>query len=251
MNNGAWDFPANTKGYTPSAIVEFVTHRVELRYGFSLVPEVANGMVMNWNINKAGSHTLEYSQHYNLAGKNGTLRILSFFTTTDMGNYNESVALNPTLPDLVATRKYGRVKYGFGINAEQSVNKNMGVFFRTSWNDGNNETWVFTEVDRSVSFGISSNGSAWKRQDDILGLAFVISGISAPHRNYLKAGGYGFMLGDSNLNYSLENLTELYYSLVISKNIILSGAYQFIKNPGYNKDRGPVNVFSIRVHTII
>ena len=251
MSNGAWDFPANTRGYTPSIILEYVTPGRELRYGFSLVPREANGMAMNWQISKAGSQTLEYTRHYNLAGKNGTFRILSFFTTTDMGNYNRSIIINPSAPDVIATRKYGRTKYGFGINAEQSISESLGAFFRAGWNDGNNETWAFSEIDRSLSFGISSNGRKWNRQNDILGIAYVISGISGPHRNYLKAGGNGFMLGDGNLNYSLENLAEIYYTFELSKSIYLSGACQVIMNPGYNKDRGPVNVFSIRIHTII
>jgi high affinity Mn2+ porin len=208
-------------------------------------------MAMNWGISKAGSHTLEYTRHYTLAGGKGTFRMLSYFTTTDMGNYNQSIILNPSAPDVIATRKYGRTKYGFGINAEQSISESLGAFFRAGWNDGNNETWAFSEIDRSLSFGISSNGRKWNRQNDILGLAYVISGISVPHRNYLKAGGNGFMLGDGNLNYSLENLAEIYYTFELSKNIYLSGACQVIMNPGYNKDRGPVNVFSIRIHTII
>ncbi len=251
MSNGAWDYPANTKGYTPSVVLEFVTPKHELRYGFSLAPKTANGMVMNWNIKEASSQTLEYTHHYTLDGKSGTLRVLTFFTTANMGNYNQSIALNPSAPDIIAVRKYGNTKYGFGINADQSINKDMGVFFRASWNDGNNETWFFTEIDHSVSFGISSNGNKWRRQNDIVGLAFVTSGLSAPHRNYLKAGGKGFMLGDGNLNYSREHLVEAYYSMALLKYLFVSGAYQFVINPGYNKDRGPVNVFSIRVHTII
>lgn len=251
MSNGAWDFPANTKGYTPSLVAEYVTSKHELRYGFSLVPTTANGMVMNWNINKAGSHTLEYTYNYSIDGKKGAVRLLSFFTTAHMGNYNQSLVLNPAAPDILATEKQGRTKYGFGINCEQEIIPGMGTFFRASWNDGKNETWVFTEIDRSVSIGISADGNHWNRQNDNLGLAFVLSGLSSPHRNYLKAGGMGFELGDGNLNYALENLIELYYSLAPIKNIYLSGAYQFINNPGYNKDRGPVNVFSIRVHLLI
>jgi len=250
MSNGAWDFPANTKGYTPSFLLEYVTPKHELRYGFSLVPTEPNGMLMNWNINKSASQTLEYTYNYTLEGKKGAVRILSFFTSTSMGNYNQSVALNPTAPDLFVTEKYGHTKYGFGISSEQELTKNVGAFFRASWNDGKNETWVFTEIDHSVSMGISSNGNQWNRKNDNIGLAYVVSGLSAPHRNYLHAGGYGFELGDGNLNYALENLIELYYSMCLTNNIYASGAYQFIYNPGYNKDRGPVNVFSIRVHLV-
>lgn len=251
MSNGAWDYPANTKGYTPSFILEYVTPKHELRYAFSLVPTKPNGMVMNWNLNEAGSHSLEYTYNYTLAGKKGAFRLLTFFTTANMGNYNQSIALNPTAPDISTTGKSGRTKYGFGLNCEQEINKELGVFLRASWNDGNNETWIFTEIDHSLSYGMSLNGNRWNRQNDIIGLAFVVSGLSAPHRNYLKAGGMGFELGDGNLNYGLEQLSEIYYSMELTKYLFISGTYQFILNPGYNKDRGPVNVFSIRVHVII
>lgn len=171
MSNGAWDFPANTKGYTPSIVLEYVTQRHQLRYGFSIVPTKPNGMEMNWNIRKAGSHTLEYTYNYAIDGHNGSLRLLSFFTTANMGNYTQSIALNPFSPELPTTEKYGRTKYGFGINCEQEINKELGGFLRASWNDGKNETWIFTEIDRSVSFGLVSNVNRWNRKRDNIGLA--------------------------------------------------------------------------------
>ena len=251
MSNGAWDFPANTKGYTPSFVFEYVTPKHELRYGFSLVPTQPNGMVMNWNINRAGSHTLEYTYNYTIAGKKGALRLLSFITSANMGNYNQSITLNPTAPDRFVSENNGRIKYGFGINYEQEINKEIGGFLRASWNDGNNETWVFTEIDRSISIGMSLNGNRWNRQNDNIGIAHVVSGISTPHRKYLQAGGMGFELGDGNLNYTLEQLTEIYYSMELTRYLFISGTYQFVQDPGYNKDRGPVNVFSVRVHVVI
>ena len=249
MSSGAWDFPANTRGYTPSFVLEWVTPRNELRYGFSLVATTPNGMEMNWNIREAGSHTIEYTHNYTLDGRTGAIRFVSFLNTANMGNYNQSLALAPTSPDLFKTEKAGRTKYGFGINSEQELNNYLGMFFRASWNDGRNETWAFTEIDRSVSLGFSANGSKWNRKNDQAGLACVISGISEPHRNYLMAGGKGFELGDGALNYGLEKLVETYYSMELINNLYVSGAYQFIVNPGYNKDRGPVNVLSIMVHT--
>ena len=251
MNNGAWDFPANTRGYTPSLVLEFVTPKNELRYGFSLVPTSPNGMLMNWNINEAGSNTLEYTRNYSLSGRKGALRLVLFYTIANMGNYNESLTLNPASPDLFATEKKGNTKYGFGVNTEQAINDCMGAFLRASWNDGRNETWAFTEIDRSVSMGITSNGSHWNRPNDHLGMAFVTSGLSEPHRRYLQAGGKGFELGDGNLSYAWENLAEIYYSMELIKSLYISGSYQFILNPGYNTDRGPVNVFSVRAHLII
>jgi len=248
MSNGAWDFPANTRGYTPSIVLQWVSPRNELRYGFSLLPKVANGMAMNWDISRAGSQTLEYTRNYSISGQKGAVRLVSYVNICNMGNYNESIALNPIAPEIIATRKYSRIKYGFGMNAEQTIWNNLGVFLRVGWNDGNNETWVFTEMDRSASLGLTTDGNCWKRPKDNIGLAHVVSGLSTPHINYLKAGGNGFELGDGNLNYSLENLTEFYYSFRMSENITLTGTYQHIINPGYNKDRGPVDVFSVRVH---
>ncbi len=252
MANGAWDYPANTRGYTPSIVVEYVTPKHELRYAVSLMPLEANGNNMDWKINRSNSHSLEYTRRHSLIGRPGAIRVLSYFTSTHMGNYNQSIVLSPSMPDITSTRKYGHVKYGFGINAEQAFTTNAGIFLRAGWNDGNNETWAFTEIDRTLSCGISSSGSQWKRPGDNVGIAYVISGISGPHSNYLKAGGKGFMLGDGYLSYGHEQLAELYYSAELRKgSLYLSGTYQFLINPGYNKDRGPVHVFSIRLHARI
>jgi high affinity Mn2+ porin len=253
MDNGAWDYPANTHGYTPGIVLEYVSPKYELRYDFSLVPLTANGNDMNWNIIKAGSHILEYTLRYKIKNQPGTIRVLGFFTTTDMGNYRESIALSPQNPDIESTRKYGNTKFGFGINAEQNFSDDMGCFLRAGWNDGNNESWMFTEIDHSLSAGVSLTGHRWRRENDNLGLAYVISGISDAHSNYLRAGGKGFMLGDGNLNYAPEHLTELFYSAELVKDhIYLTGAYQLLINPGYNLDRrGPVHIFSLRLHARI
>jgi high affinity Mn2+ porin len=248
MNNGAWDYPANTRGYTPSAVLEYITPVHQLRYGFSLISTIPNGMKMNWDISRAGSHTLEYTYNYHIAGEEGTTRILSYLMTGNMGNYLQSITLSPDAPVIDETRKYGRIKYGFGISSDQVLSNDLGCFLRAGWNDGREETWEFTEIDRTLSFGLSLKGSTWNRQNDNIGLAYVISGLSPSHRKYLKSGGYGFELGDGNLNYAMENLAELYYSFSLSKEITVSGEYQFLNNPGYNKDRGPVNIFSVRVH---
>jgi high affinity Mn2+ porin len=253
MDAGAWDYPADTRGYTPSVVIEYVSPQNELRYGFALMPKVANGYNMNWNIAKASGQMLEYTHRYKIKNKDGAFRILGFFNTANMGNYLQSIALNPTAPNIESTRKYGNTKYGFSINAEQALTNNLGCFLRGSWNDGNNETWVFTEIDHSISAGLSLTGTSWKRNNDNIGLAYVTSGISKAHREYLADGGYGFMLGDGKLNYGWEHLTELYYSAELVKNkMYLTGAYQFLLNPGYNLDRqGPVNIFSVRLHVKI
>lgn len=253
MNNGAWDYPADTRGYTPSAILEYVSPEHELRYGFSLSGTTANGAVMEWDVSKARSQTLEYTHRHLLADQMGAIRVLGFYNVANMGNYRQSIAAvagTSVKPDIDNVHKVGNSKYGFAVNAEQNFSKSLGGFVRASWNDGQNETWAFTEIDRSVSAGLCLTGEKWNRLGDNVGLAHVISGLSDAHREYLKAGGKGFMLGDGNLNYGLEQLTELYYNCELVKNAIyLTGAYQLLFNPGYNKDRqGPVNVFSVRLH---
>lgn len=253
MDNGAWDYPANTRGYTPSVVVEYITPHYEWRYGLSLVPLVANGPDMNWNIAKASSQSLEYTHRHKVRNREGAIRILGFFTTTNMGDYRESIKLNPQNPSIESTRKYGNTKFGFTLNAEQDLTDQLGCFFRAGWNNGVHETWAFTEIDRTISAGLSLTGEQWKRKNDHIGLAYVRSGISKPHREYLAAGGKGFMLGDGALNYAWEQLAELYYSAELSGNkIFLTGTYQFLTNPGYNHDRkGPVNVLSVRLHVTI
>jgi len=250
MDNGAWDYAANTRGYTPSIVLEYVTPTDEIRYGISLVPKEANGNDMNWEVKKASSQALEYTHRYKIKGKDGAIRLLAFYTTTNLGNYEQSIALNPTNPDIDATGTYGNYKYGFTLNAEQDFNRYLGGFFRAGWNNGKTETWMFTEIDRTVSAGLVLNGQLWKRNGDNVGLAYICSGISKEHQDYLAAGGSGFMLGEGNLNYAPEQLAELYYAAELVKNqIYLTGAYQLVVNPGYNADRqGPVNVFSVRLH---
>lgn len=250
MSNGAWDYPANTRGYIPSIVLEYVTPKDELRFAVSLLPAVANGLSLNWNASKANSATLEYTRNYSFMGKKGAVRLLGFLTSGKMGNYRDAIALNPTAPVIEDVQHYGNKKYGFGLNAEQEINDFLGCFFRASWNDGKTQTWAFTEIDKSISLGLSANGNKWNRADDTAGLAIVASGISNPHRDYLAAGGYGFMLGDGKLNYRTESVTEFYYTAKLSKNdLYFTGGYQFLLNPGYNRDRnGLINVFSLRLH---
>lgn len=253
MANGAWDYPANTRGYTPSAVFEYVTPNNHWRYALSLMPKTANGLEMNWDIPNSYSNSLEYTHLFKMKGREGAIRFLGFFTSTKMGNYKESLEQNPLNPVIENTRAYGRTKYGFGINFEQKLNDDLGCFFRASWDDGNNEIWAFTQIDNSISGGLLLTGNKWKRPNDNLGLAIVSSGISKPHQEYINAGGTDFMLGDGKLNYAREYLSECYYSAELVKDhTYLSAGYQMLLNPGFNKDRqGPVHIFSIRVHTRI
>lgn len=249
MDNGAWDYPANTRGYVLGATAELGQPTWTLRFAFTMVTTQANESVWDQKIGKANTQTLEFEKHYAIDGQKGTVRILTFLNNGKFGNYREAIDQNPAAPDVDSTQHYGRHKYGFGISADQYLTKDFGVFAKASYNDGHTETWFFTEIDRSLSFGGVLKGSSWKRPDDEIGLAFVANGLSADHKDYLAAGGYGFLIGDGKLNYSPEMIAELYYKInAYQKKFWLSPDYQFILHPAYNADRGPVNVFGIRAH---
>jgi high affinity Mn2+ porin len=249
MDNGAWDYPANTRGYVLGATAELGQPGWTLRFAFTMVTTQANMSVWDQKVGKANTQTLEFEKRYTLSGQKGTVRILTFLNNGKFGNYRDAIAQNPSSPEVDSTHAYGRHKYGFGISADQYLTKDFGVFAKVSYNDGHNQTWFFTEIDRSISFGAVLKGSSWKRADDELGLAFVGNGLSHDHRDYLAAGGYGFLIGDGKLNYSPEMVAELYYKVnAYQKKIWLSPNYQFILHPAYNADRGPVNVFGLRAH---
>jgi len=247
MSTGAWDYPANTRGYTVGVVAEYVTPAFALRAASTLVPAEANGPVLEKNYGRSHSETVELTRTTTLRGRPGAVRLLGFLTHAHMGDYRLAIE-RPDL-DLTATRAQGRTKYGGSLNIEQALTDQVGVFARASLNDGRHETWAFTEIDHSVSVGTSSAGSRWQRPNDRLGLAFVGNGISQPHRDFLAAGGHGFIIGDGYLKYAPELIGELYYSFNIPKYYVtLSPDYQFVINPGYNRDRGPVHVVGLRAH---
>ncbi|HEY0432501.1 MAG TPA: carbohydrate porin, partial [Chitinophagaceae bacterium] len=177
------------------------------------------------------------------------LRAMFFFNDANMGSYKTAIT-STGQPDIKVSRVFGRKKFGAGINYDQELNDWLGLFGRAGWNDGKNETWAFTEIDRTVSAGLSLDGARWNRKEDVAAVALVVNGLSADHRNYLERGGSGFIIGDGRLNYSPEAIGEFYYRLkppAIPLWFTLD--YQFALHPGYNKDRGPVNILSVRVHT--
>ena len=254
MSAGGWDYPANVRGYTVGAVVEYVQPGLALRAGVSSMPTDANGPTLDFHYGKAQAITAEVTKSYAVNGHPGAVRLLGFRNQAAMGSYNlavRNVAGLGTVPDVTAARAERRTKYGFVINAEQEISPNVGLFGRFSYNDGRNETWAFTEIDRSLSLGATSTGARWKRPTDRLGAAFVANGLSGDHRNYLAAGGSGFILGDGRLDYGLEYIGEVYYSIDFPRyHAALSPDYQIIFNPGYNTSRlpGPVHVVALRVH---
>jgi high affinity Mn2+ porin len=249
MSAGAYDYAADVRGYTYSFVAEYVSTEWEARIATALLPKEANGAALDWKYSKSFSWQGEVVRKWNdQQSRNTILHLIGFFNRSHMGNYK--LALNYPVPDVTATRIYSRNKWGWVINAERQLTKTGGAFGRLSWNDGRNETWCFTEIDQSATLGYVLKGDRWKRSDDEAGIAVIANGISKDHQDYLKAGGSGFIIGDGKLNYAPELIAELYYKLQLSKGkIAISPDYQFVLNPAYNKDRGPVHVIGLRFHT--
>ena len=240
MYNGAWDYPADVRGYTVGAVQELALGRSILRTGSFLEPVTANGPKLNGHFAASRADTFEWQCNY-IEG--GTARIMSFVNQANMGTYRNAGQ------DIMATRKAGTIKYGFGLNIEQKLTANVGVFSRLGWNDGKTESWAYTEIDRTASGGISVKGGRWHRAGDVAGAAMAIHGISGDHRAYLARGGHGFIIGDGRLEHpGPEKILETYYAWRLQRLLTVSPDYQLIVNPAYNRDRGPVNVFSIRFH---
>lgn len=251
MNNGAWDYAANVRGYTLAFTAELQKGAMNYKIAAAALPTEANGAKLQTNLDKGLALNAEIVRSYTLAGHDGHVRLLGYYNTAETGNYEAAIQHPGVMgPDITLSRGQGlRHKTGFGLNADQQLNDTWCIFGRLGWNDGKNETWAFTEIDRTASLGLLANGKKWNRENDHGGIAIVANGLSKQHADYLKAGGNGFILGDSTLNYATELVGEVYYSLKPTPlPIWISGDYQFCVNPGYNADRGPVNIFSVRIH---
>ena len=257
-NSGSWDYAADTRGYTYGGVAEYDDKDWSARYGLALMPTVANGIDLDWNLRRASGQNVEFELRKSLLGslvsadRKGTVRVLSFVNHAHMGLYRDAVKAylsgENKKPDILLHEKYGAVKYGFGLNAEQELTQNLRVFTRIGWNEGQHESFAYTEVDQTVEIGGDYSGRGWSRPNDKLGLAFVSNAIKRDHQNYLRRGGLGFLLGDGNLNYAREDILEGYYNVHAWRGVYYALDTQFIEHPGYNKDRGPTLVSALRMH---
>ncbi len=249
-SSGAYDFPADLPGFTSGAVVELNRKNWAVRVGAFEVPSAPNSDTLTF---KTGGTVVEFEERHTIFDNPGKLRLGAFANSGNTGNYREALAIaaaDPTLDinDVMASIRHANLKYGFYANLEQQVAPDIGLFARASWNDGQNEILSFTDIDRSVSGGLSIKGSRWGRADDTIGIGGAINGLSAGHRDFLAAGGTGLLIGDGRLNYSPERILETYYSFKLNKWSALTFDYQFVVNPAYNADRGPVSIFSGRLH---
>jgi len=248
MANGSWDYPADTRGYTWGFSAEFYQPQWVLRSGIYLEPRSANGLELDEDIAQSHGQVLEVETRHLIQDHPGKLRFMGYLNVAGMGNYTQALQISPSAPDVTLTRQSGNKKYGFGFNAEQELSKSLGIFTRVGWNDGRTETWAFTEIDQTACIGLSVKGDSWQRPQDTFAMAELVNGLSNEHRDYLAAGGLGFIIGDGQLNYAPENIVEIYYSLHVIQALAVTLGSQEIYNPAYNRDRGPVTVWSVRVH---
>jgi hypothetical protein len=252
-NNGAWDYAADTRGYTVGGLIEYDDRAWSLRYGLFAMPTVANGIDMDWAFSRAHAQNGEFElRHSFVPERKGTERLLFYANRANMGTYREAVnaflAGADKTPNILLHEHFSALKYGFGYNAEQELTENLRVFGRFGWNEGQHESFAYTEVDQTAEAGADYVGNRWHRPADKIGLAVVSNAIKADHQNYLRLGGLGFLLGDGKLNYGRENIVESYYNWHAWRGLFYTVDVQHINNPGYNRDRGPAWVGAVRAH---
>jgi high affinity Mn2+ porin len=246
----AYDFPADLPGFTRGGVIELNRKDWAVRAGLFQVPSQPNSDILTF---KSGGAVVEFEERHQIFDRPGKVRVGAFFNRGVTGNYRGALdiaAADPLLDinDVMASIRRPRDKYGFYLNGEQEIADEIGLFGRASWNDGQNEILSFTDIDRSVSGGLSIKGGRWGRAADTIGIGGAINGLSAAHRDFLAAGGNGLLIGDGRLNYGHERILETFYAYAIDKNLTFTADYQLIVNPAYNADRGPVSIFSGRLH---
>ncbi len=252
-NNGAWDYAADTRGYTIGLMADFEDRSWGFRFVEGLMPKVANGIDLVYKPWQAHAENYEYELRRGLIPKKtGVIRVLAYTNAANMGIYRDQIILadeRGIAPDITNHPWHITRKYGFGLNLEQNLTRYLTAFARTGWSNGKTESFAYTEDDMTVSTGVGARGAWWHRKQDRAGFAFVSNAIKKDHQNYLADGGLGFLLGDGHLTYGRENIIESYYTLHVWRGIYVGPGVQRINNPGYNRDRGPVVVPSFRLHS--
>jgi len=249
--SAAWDYPADQKGYTDGIAVELNQKDWALRGGWFLEPKVANQRDLEPRFWKRFGTVAELETRHVWFGAPGKLRFLAFANRAHMGNLQQAadIAAATGAPADIAAVRRDRWKAGFAVDLEQGVTDDLGVFTRLSWNDGHTEGWAFTYIDRSATAGLSLKGASWERPRDTVGLAGAVNGLSKPHQRFFAAGGTGILAGDGTLAYAPEGIIEAYYNCQVVELLHLTLDYQFVANPAFNQDRGPVHILAARVHT--
>lgn len=249
VEGGAFDYAADSWGYTLGAAAEWSQNWWTLRGGVFRLSSVPNGKVVGFDFSQY-SVIVEAEERHQWQGHSGKVKLLAFVNRGDMGNYADAVQLGletGRAPDVSLVRHFGS-RPGFVLNAEQELTSDIGAFARASINKGSKETFEFTDINQSVAAGLSLKGDGWGRHDDTVGIAAVVNRISGAAQAYFAAGGLGVVIGDGRLNYAREEILEIYYSLHLTSHVALTMDYQHATNPAYNRDRGPISIYGVRVH---
>jgi len=252
-NNGAWDYAADTRGYTVGLTADYEDRNWGFRFAEALMPKVANGIDLVYRPWQVHAENWEYELRRGfIPRKAGVVRLLAFTNYANMGIYRDAIAnfeagLTPT-PEITDHPWHITRKYGFGVNLEQNLSRDLTAFARFGWDNGKTESFAYTEVDQTFAEGVGANGAWWHRKQDRAGIAFISNALGKEHQTYLADGGLGFLLGDGRLHYGRENIVETYYTAHVWRGIYVAPGLQHLNNPGYNRDRGPVLVPSFRAH---
>lgn len=269
----AWDFASDARGYSWGAVAELWWDDWSLRLARVTPPQEPNALPVDFRFWLYYGDALELEHDHRIFGLAGKVRLLGYHNHVDAGRFADAIAAfqanpqenaancknapalggynygstNASAPDLCWARQPND-KWGLGLYLEQYVARDIGLFFRGMWTDGQTEVDAYTSADRSLSFGALAKGTLWKRPFDVTGLAGNLSFLSAAHIAYLAMGGVDGFIGDGALNYAPEATLDVFYSVNLFKAIWLSVDYQHIANPAMNADRGPVEVFGGRFH---
>ena len=252
-NSGAYDYAADTRGYTVGATADYEDRNWGFRFAEALMPKVANGIDLVWKPWQAHAENFEYElRHGVIPKKPGVVRLLAFTNYANMGIYRVAIAQFRaglvSVPEITNHPWHITRKYGFGVNLEQNLTRYLTAFGRFGWDNGKTESFAYTEVDQTFAGGLGASGAWWHRRYDRAGVAFVTNGICKDHQIYLADGGLGFLLGDGALRYGRENIVEAYYTAHVWRGIYIAPGVQHINDPGYNRVRGPVTVPTLRLH---
>ena len=246
-SSGAFDYAADKLGLGYGVVADLNQKQWALRGGYFLMGAESNSNNFDTRVPQRGGYIVELETRYSLFSLPGKLRTIGWLNSAYSGSYRETLN-NPALNLDISQTRTGRTKYGYAINLEQTITDDIGLFGRWSWNDGKTEIMAFTDIDASLAMGASIKGTKWGRPDDVIGIGGAINALSRDHRDFIAAGGLGPLIGDGQLNYRKERILETYYAYALNKQLTLTADYQFITNPAYNADRGPVHVFSGRFH---
>ncbi len=257
-NTGSWDYAANTRGYTDALVLEYTDHDFTGRYAIAAMPTVANGIDLDYAFHRASGQNFEVEMrggpgtHFDQLGRKGAVRLEGFVNHANLGDYRQQNILFArgvtATPDITAHPLQTTAKYGLSANFDQEISNNGRVWGQFGWNEGQHESYAYTEIDQTMAFGGDYQMRRFGRADDKVGLTYVTNAIKRDHQWYLAHGGLGFLLGDGKLNYAREDIVEAYYNYHYKRGIYFALDEQFVEHPGYNRDRGPAMVESVRMH---